>query len=78
MLSSNTMVQDTETELRRLEKRIDTLLALCEKLQSENKSLRFKQEELGRDRTHLLKKTTLAKTRIEAMINRLKSLGQGT
>ncbi len=66
------------TELKRLEEKIDALLSLCQNLQNENRSLKSKQNDLVRDRAHLIDKTSQAKNRVEAMITRLKSMGQGT
>ena len=72
------MSQDTTQELKNLEKKVDRLVALCEKLEIENESLKTKQNSLVRDRAHLLEKTASARSRVEAMITRLKSMGQGT
>lgn len=72
------MSQDTIQELKNLEKKVDRLVALCEKLEIENKSLKTKQNSLVRDRAQLLEKTALARSRVEAMITRLKTMGQGT
>lgn len=57
-----------------LEDRIDALIELCEALAVENRALREKQESLTADRAKLIEKNELAKTRVEAMINRLKAL----
>ena len=72
------MSRTTMTELEKLEEKIDTLLVLCQNLQTENRSLKSKQNELVRDRAHLIEKTTQAKNRVEAMITRLKSMGHGS
>lgn len=72
------MHQDTTQALKNLEKKVDRLVALCEKLEIENESLRAKQNSLVRDRAELLEKTTQARSRVEAMITRLKTMGQGT
>ncbi|MDM8545038.1 TIGR02449 family protein [Candidatus Venteria ishoeyi] len=57
-----------------LETRIDALIAHCEQLKQENKQLRTEQVQLKQERTRLVEKTELAKTRINAMIERLKAL----
>jgi len=63
-----------EIDLKALEIRIDELIRACEFLKEENKSLKTKQESLITERATLVEKTDLARTRIEAMISRLKSL----
>ncbi|MCI0666575.1 MAG: TIGR02449 family protein [Methylococcaceae bacterium] len=72
------MSQDTDQQLKNLEKKVDLLVDLCEQLKIENRSLKAKQNDLVRDRARLLEKTALARSRVEAMITRLKSMGQGT
>lgn len=76
--SLNPMSREAMTELKRLEEKIDALLILCQNLQNENRSLKSKQNDLVRDRANLVDKTSQAKNRVEAMITRLKSMGQGT
>ncbi|MGH8547696.1 MAG: TIGR02449 family protein [Methylococcales bacterium] len=72
------MSQDTDQQLKNLEKKVDLLVSLCEQLKIENRSLKAKQNDLVRDRARLLEKTALARSRVEAMITRLKNMGQGT
>ncbi len=54
--------------------RIDQLIAVCARLQEENRSLRTSQEALMAERANLLTKNEQARSRVEAMIARLKSL----
>lgn len=63
-----------EQELRRLEGRIEELVAACRKLRGENGSLRERLESLTSERAGLLAKNEQVKTRVEAMISRLKAL----
>lgn len=56
--------------------RIDQLLDLCRRLQEENRSLRNSQEHLTNERAQLMVKNEQARSRVEAMIGRLKSLEQ--
>lgn len=56
--------------------RIDRLLGLCRTLQEENRSLRASQEQLANERAQLLARNEQARSRVEAMIMRLKSLEQ--
>ena len=65
-------------EIKDLEKKLDQLIALYDALEKENDTLKIKQEMLVREKALLLEKTTLAKTRVEAMISRLKTMGQGS
>lgn len=65
-------------DLQELEEKLGTLISLYDDLQKENTSLKSKQEELVREKTKLLEKTSLARTRIESMITRLKMMEHGT
>ncbi len=73
-MNSNDQVQMTDIELKKLETRVDDLLQVCGRLASENKSLLQQQETLVIERASLIEKNQLARTRIEAMIARLKSM----
>ena len=66
-----------DLELRRLEKRIDELLASVEHLQEENRALRQRHETLANERANLVSKNEQVRTRVEAMIGRLKTLEHG-
>jgi cell division protein ZapB len=66
--------KDPSTELEALEAKLDTLIVQFNQVKSENKSLKVKQDALVREKAKLLEKTTLAKTRVEAMIARLKAM----
>lgn len=66
-------IMATDT-LRQLEKKLDMLIELCDQLQAENNSLRDKESALLKERSKLLEKNETARTRVEAMITRLKSL----
>ncbi len=67
-----------ETELRRLEKRVDALVNVCDRLQDENRSLRQRQDALTSERATLLQKNEQVRARVEAMIGRLKAMEQGS
>lgn len=64
----------TELDLQALEVRVEELIRACSYLKDENKSLRMRQENLVAERAALIEKTELARTRVEAMITRLKSM----
>lgn len=66
----------SEQELKNLEFRIDELIALCDRLQEENRLLRTKQSQLVNERARLLERNESAQSRVEAMILRLKTMEQ--
>lgn len=53
---------------------MDRLIRVCEQLQDENRALKIRADEWQRERVRLVEKNELARTRVEAMITRLKSL----
>ena len=63
-----------ELDLKKLEGRVDDLIKTIDRLQSENKTLRDSHSHLQGERSRLLEKTELARTRVEAMIIRLKAI----
>jgi cell division protein ZapB len=65
---------DMLTELREIGGQLDRLLELCHRLSEENRSLRVSQEQLSTERANLLAKNEQARSRVEAMIARLRSL----
>jgi len=67
-----------EQELKRLEKRVDALVDVCDQLQDENKSLKQRQDILTAERATLLQKNEQVRARVEAMIGRLKAMEQGS
>jgi len=72
--ADNTFVK----ELARLEKRLDELVVICSQLKDENRSLKERQDSLIADRATLLQKNEQVRARVEAMINRLKAMEQGS
>jgi cell division protein ZapB len=68
----------TETDLNHLEQRIDELIDTVGLLKNENTSLRQQKDKLNTERSQLVEKTELARSRVEAMISRLKSLELGS
>ena len=67
-----------EHELKRLEKRVDALVQVCDQLQDENRSLKQRQDTLTTERATLLQKNEQVRARVEAMIGRLKAMEQGS
>lgn len=65
---------NADLDLRKLEVRVEELIRACSYLKEENKSLRLRQDHLVAERAALIEKTELARTRVEAMISRLKAM----
>jgi cell division protein ZapB len=70
--------EDVIAKLRALSLRFDELAARTQRLVDENRSLRQQYEQLTGERAQLLAKNEQARSRVEAMIARLKSLEQHT
>ena len=64
-------------QLKNLEDKLDELVALCASLDNENRSLRMREDEWVTERRELLIKNETARSKVEAMINRLKSMEAG-
>lgn len=60
--------------LERLSGKVERLLEYCDKLEEDNAQLRGEQKDWHLERSKLLQKNDLARTKIEAMISRLKTL----
>ena len=73
---SDTTKTQLDLELTRLAKRIEELVRV-EHLQDENRALRARHESLAGERASLLHKNEQVRTRVEAMIGRLKTLEHG-
>lgn len=67
---------DPVEQLAALVERVERLAALVQQLSGENANLRQAQQQLLGERASLLSKNEQARTRVEAMIQRLKSLEQ--
>ena len=69
-------MKNSPQEIDQLEQKIDALITRLWKMNEENRSLRDQNDELLKERSQLIEKTALAKTRVEAMIARLKGINQ--
>ncbi len=67
---------DPVEQLAALAERVERLAALVQQLSGENANLRQSQQQLLGERASLLSKNEQARSRVEAMIQRLKSLEQ--
>ncbi len=65
-----------DTELKKLEYLVDDLLKACEHLKRENAALRERQQTLIAERATLIEKNDMARVKVEAMIQRMKTLGR--
>ena len=65
-------------DTRALEEKIDHLIRICSKLEDENRALRDQQSSLIAERATLVEKSELARSRVEAMITRLRAMESGT
>jgi cell division protein ZapB len=75
MTSSDAIPPDpVQLELEALGRQVDRLLDTVHRLSEENRSLRHSQEQLSGERASLLARNEQARSRVEAMIQRLKSL----
>ncbi len=66
-----------EIELKRLEKQVEELIAATTTLREENRALRQRQQMLATEKASLMQKNEQVRTRVEAMIGRLKTLEHG-
>ena len=63
-------------EIEHLENKIDELIQLCDELEKKYARLQSDKEVLLAERAQLIEKNKTAQTKVEAMIMRLKALGQ--
>lgn len=64
-------------QIARLEARVNTLVNTLDRLREENRMLQRSQESLNAEKATLLERNELARSRIEAMISRLKQMEHG-
>ncbi len=77
-MAAQQTIDSTEADLKRLESRVEDLIRACILLKEENRSLKTRQDNLVAERATLIKKTELARNRVEAIISRLKGMESGT
>jgi cell division protein ZapB len=63
-----------EANILGLEQRLDTLINECKRLNNENRSLKSEQNELLSEKTQLKEKNRLACSRLEKIVEKLRSL----
>ncbi len=74
MTADSSMNQDIKV----LEERIDDLIGVCRRLREENEGLRNSQETLIEERAKLAEKNKMARSRLESIVDRLKTLEKST
>jgi len=64
----------SDTDIIKLENRIDELITICDQLKNENTVLRERQEIMSKERERLIEKADLAKGRVETILKRLRTM----
>jgi cell division protein ZapB len=67
---------DQPLALQELEEKLNRLIEQYQAVKNDNRLLRLREQELLEEKTQLLEKSALARSRVEAMITRLKALEQ--
>ena len=75
---SNSLEKTFSRELERLERRLDELVLITNQLKDENRSLRQRQDTLIAERATLLQKNEQVRSRVEAIVGRLKAMEHGS
>lgn len=66
----------SEPSLKQLEHKVDTLIEHYQRLEQENRLLKAERSAWQAERAKLIKQNELARDRVEAMIERLKTMEQ--
>ena len=64
----------SQLELGNLDTKVGELISTCSRLQEENLALKNQQTSLVAERAQLIERSELARSRVEAMIARLKAM----
>lgn len=75
-MTKNTAQQAVDQDLKRLEFRLEELIRTIDRLKEENRSLRVQQNHMTTERAQLIERNEMARSRVEAMITRLKAMEQ--
>jgi len=63
-----------DLELKRLEKRLEELVATVHRLKEENRALRQRQDGLAAEKTTVMSRSEQVRARVEGIIGRLKAM----
>ncbi len=77
-MAADNPIPTGELELKKLEVGIDEMIRSYERLKEENRALRKQQTTLMNERASLIEKSQQAHSRVEMIIQRLKTLEQET
>lgn len=75
-MTKSTAQQVVDQDLKRLELRLEELIRTIDRLKEENRSLRVQQDHMTTERAQLIERNEMARSRVEAMISRLKAMEQ--
>jgi cell division protein ZapB len=64
----------SDNQIKELEKKIDELIGLCRELNRENQSLKVDNSGWHQERQDLIEKNEVARNKVEAMIDRLRTM----
>jgi cell division protein ZapB len=67
-------MNDTKTKITKLEDQTNELLGLCQRLSDENSNLRKQLHSMSGERSGLIELKEQARTQVEGMITRLRSM----
>ena len=67
-------MNNTTSKINRLEEQVSELIDLCKRLNKENSDLRAQLQHLSGERATLLEQKEQARSQVEAMITRLRSM----
>jgi cell division protein ZapB len=67
-------MNETITRINKLEKQVDELLELCQRLGNENKEMRAQIQQLSAERSNLVEQKEKVRVQVESMITRLRSM----
>jgi cell division protein ZapB len=76
-MSEPNRTTNIEVEFKRLEKRVEELVATIHQLKDENRALRQRQDSHAVEKTSLLNRNEQVRARVEAMIGRLRAMEHG-
>ncbi len=65
-----------ENPLKTLELKIDELISLCSELNRENQALKANSANWEREKQDLMSQNEMARTKVEAMLDRLRTMEQ--
>ena len=68
----------SEYSIEQLYQKVERLIHRCEQLELNNEQLQSREQHWLQERTRLVEKNELARTRVEAMIGHLKTLQRTT